>query len=49
MLEILATWEDEIGRISVPDKPRKGVCEAPRQPIAGCGGAYLSSQLQWVA
>jgi hypothetical protein len=44
---ILATWEPEIGRITVPAQPRQKVCETTISPEkAGHGGAYLPSQWQ---
>jgi hypothetical protein len=32
---ILATWEAEIGRITIPGQPRQNVHETLSQPIAG--------------
>jgi hypothetical protein len=46
---ILATWEAQIEGMIVPGQSRqkkKKVYETPSQPIAGCGGVHLSSQLQ---
>jgi hypothetical protein len=35
---ILATWEPEIGRITIGGQPRKKGCESPFQPWMGAGG-----------
>jgi hypothetical protein len=42
---MLATQEVEIRRIIVQDQPEQKVHKIPYQPMAGCGGLYLSSQL----
>jgi hypothetical protein len=31
----------------VHGKPRRNVCETTSQPLAGCTGAFLSSQATW--
>jgi hypothetical protein len=45
MTIIPATWEVEAKRITVRGQTRQKVSKTPSQPIAGCGGVYLSSQL----
>jgi hypothetical protein len=42
---ILAPWKFEIGRTVLSDQPEQGVHKIPSQPMAGCGGTYLSSQI----
>jgi hypothetical protein len=37
----LATWEEEIWRITVPCQQK--VCKTPSQPMAGWGCTFLSS------
>jgi hypothetical protein len=44
MTVILDTLEAESRRIVVLGQPRQKVHETPSQPIAGHGGAHLSSQ-----
>jgi hypothetical protein len=42
---ILVTLEVETGRMAIQGQPRQKVQETPSQPMTGCSGMHLSSQL----